>query len=131
MPVHRVKLPSSVMFTERGGWSVRQRAPSFVGLKLTSQLMFPEGERNSPPVGVCIATNGVGTPGTVVEVGELVVVGDGALDVVVEAALVLVEAVEAVPGPELQAASSSVAPSATAPDTRRREAGERAASPRA
>jgi hypothetical protein len=107
------------MFTDRGGESVRHRAPWLVGLKLTSQLMFPDGDRNSPPVAVCIGTLVVG-PGTVVEVGELVVVDAGAEDDVVEAPVVLVLVLgEAAFGLELHAASIRVATSTTAPHARR------------
>jgi len=77
--------------------------------------MFPDGDRNSPPVAVCIGTKGVGTPEIVVGVGEPVVVVAGAVDDVVDEAVVVV----AVPGPPVHAARSTAAPSTRAPQVLR------------
>jgi hypothetical protein len=71
-PVHSVSVLSSLRVTDRGGVRVRQNVDvTALGPRLSSssQLMFPEGDRNSDWVGVC----GASVP--------IVVVVDGAVDV--------------------------------------------------
>ena len=56
VPVHTATVPSGVSVADRAGDTVRHRAwliELAPKLKSISQLMFPEGDKNSVPVGVC------------------------------------------------------------------------------
>ncbi len=89
VPVHTATLPSGVRVADRGGERVRHMVwlmeldPK---LKSISQLMFPEGERNSVPVGVCGTNVPVVCPA--VEVVPRAVVEVVATDVLVDVAVV-------------------------------------------
>src|SRR5580692_9968022 len=86
--------------------------------------MFPVGDRNSPPVAVCMGTSvvpgvavGAGVAGAVVAAGAEVAADAlaGGAAVLVAVVLVAVLAADDVPGPQADSASPAARPSAARP----------------
>jgi hypothetical protein len=106
-PVHRASVPSGLSVTDLGGEIVRQEADVVeLGprLKSISQLMFPEGEKNSVSVALC----GCRVPP--VDDDEVVVDVAAVVGVVFAA---VTEVVDVVAGELLEQAASQRAPLST------------------